>query len=137
MVPLTWSKAIGSMHRLMQFASNRFFDRCFQFWLKGDSVTITRVGTNEKYSDGWNGIFGGKASKKVAKASPATDKAVKKKAAKKVAPVTKKPIESKKAAPKAPAPKSAKKAVVAKPIAAKTTAKPVAAKSAVKKAAKK
>ena len=131
----------------MQFASILFFDRCFQFWLKGDLVTITRVGTNEKYSDGWNGIFGGKASKKVAKASPVADKTDKKKAIKKGTPATKRPVEAKKVAakavalkavaPKAAAPKAAKKAVAAKPNAAKTTAKPVVAKSAVKTAAKK
>ena len=54
----------------------------FQFLFKGDLVTITRVGTNEKYSSGWEGIFGGKTSKAGAKASPV----VKKSAAVKAAP---------------------------------------------------
>jgi len=119
------------------------FDSCSQFWLKGDSVTITRVGTNEKYSDGWNGIFGGKASKKVSKESPAaTEKAVKTNTTKSVGPATKKPAEVKKtatkaAAPKAASPKPAKKEVAAKSIPAKTVAKAAPMKTAVKKAAKK
>ena len=106
-------------------------------------MTITRVGTNEKYSDGWNGIFGGKASKKAAKESPVTtQKAIKKNAAKTVAPATKKPAVATKTATKVTAPKAAKKAVAAKPAPAKVaakpnTAKPVAGKSAVKKVAKK
>lgn len=113
------------------------FSRCFQFRLKGDSVTITRVGTNEKYADGWNGIFGGKTTKKATKASPATaEKAVKKNAPAAVAPAAKKSAPAKKTTAKAVAPKTAKKTAAAKPVAAK--AKPVAAaKSAVKKAAKK
>ncbi len=105
-------------------------------------MTITRVGTNEKYSDGWNGIFGGKAYKKVANEGPVTtQKAVKKNAAKSAVPATKKLVEAKKTAPKVTAtkaaPKAAKKAVAAKPAPAKTAAKPVAAKPAVKKTAKK
>lgn len=101
-------------------------------------MTITRVGTNEKYSDGWNGIFGSKASKKAAKVGPVTtQKAVKKNAPKSAAAATKKPVEAKKTAPKATATKAAKKAVAAKPAPAKAAAKHVAEKSAVKKAAKK
>jgi hypothetical protein len=73
----------------------------FQFLFKGDLVTITRVGTNEKYSSGWEGIFGGKTSKKVAKASPVAAKPTEKKAVKKSAAV--------KAAPKKAAKKAAKK----------------------------
>ena len=114
-------------------------------------MTITRVGTNEKYSDGWNGIFGGKPSKKAAKATPASpEKSAKKSPAKAVAAATPKPV-AKKAAPKAVAIKAVaakpttttkaapakvvKKAVAVKPVAVK--AKPAAEKSVVKKAAKK
>ena len=113
------------------------FSRCFQFRLKGDSVTITRVGTNEKYADGWDGIFGGKTTKKATKASPATaEKAVKKNAAATVAPAAKKQAPAKTTTAKAVAPKAAKKTAVPKPVA--TKAKPAApAKSVVKKAAKK
>jgi len=109
---------------------------------KGDSVTITRVGTNEKYSDGWVGIFGGKASKSTAKAgSVATGKAIniKKSAAKKSAPAAKpvapaaKPVVAKKSA----TPKAAKKVVAAKSAPAKAVTKPITEKTAVKKAAKK
>jgi len=99
-------------------------------------VTITRVGTNEKYADGWNGIFGGKTTK-ATKASPATaEKAVKKNAPAAVGPAAKKTATAKKTTAKAVAPKTAKKTAVAKPVAIK--AKPEApAKSVVKKAAKK
>ena len=44
------------------------------------AVTITRVGTNEKYAEGWAKAFGGK--KKAKKAAP-KKKTAKKKAAKK------------------------------------------------------
>jgi len=71
-------------------------------------VTITRVGTNEKYSTGWDGIFGGKASKKVAKAAPVAGKG---KAVKKSVKVSseKAPAAKAKAAPKKAAKKAAKK----------------------------
>ena len=60
--------------------------------MKGDFVTITRVGTNEKYASNWDSIFGGGAGKTAAgKSSAKTGKAakvVKKSAtAKKTAPV--------------------------------------------------
>ena len=71
-------------------------------------MTITRVGTNDKYASGWDSIFGGKK-----KAKPATAKASESK-----------PVAAKKAVKKA-------KTVTAKP----TTKK--AAKKATKKAAKK
>ena len=87
-------------------------------------MTITRVGTNEKYSDGWVGIFGGKA------------KAIKKSAAKTVTPAAK-PVEAKKSAAKPAAPKASKKAAVAKSAPAKAAAKPSTEKTVVKKAAKK
>jgi hypothetical protein len=85
----------------MAFESTLFLIRPFLVLLEGESVTITRVGTNDKYSSGWEGIFGSsKSAKKVAKAS-ATPTATAKKAVKKSAA---------KAAPKKSAKKVAKKA---------------------------
>ncbi len=71
-------------------------------------MTITRVGTTQKYAAGWEQAFG--KTKKSASASAVKDK----------------PTNSKKAATKAPA-KAVKKAKVAKKV----------AKTAVKKTAKK
>ncbi len=78
-------------------------------------MTITRVGTTQKYANGWEQAFGkGKKSK------PAATTAVKDK-----------PASAKKAAAKAPA-KAVKKAKVAK-TAAKTATKTTAKKAAKKK----
>jgi hypothetical protein len=44
-------------------------------------VTIVRVGSNQKYAEGWDQVFGGKKGKKKA-AKPAPKKAAKKKAKK-------------------------------------------------------
>ncbi len=54
-------------------------------------MTITRVGTTEKYASGWESAFGKgkKTSVKVASANKAPAKAVKKAAAKKVSKATK------------------------------------------------
>jgi hypothetical protein len=49
--------------------------------MEGRAVTITRVGTNQKYSDGWEQAFGGK--KGGAKAAQKTAAPSKKAAAKK------------------------------------------------------
>ena len=47
-------------------------------------VTITRVGTNQKYADGWEAAFSGKRSKaKAAQKKPAPSKKASKKSAKK------------------------------------------------------
>jgi hypothetical protein len=69
---------------------------CGTYWLfrnhssgnEGKHVTIVRVGTNQKYSDGWETAFSGK------KAKPAAKKAGGKKAAKKPSP--KKPAKKSK-----------------------------------------
>jgi hypothetical protein len=71
----------------------------------GEFVTITRVGTNEKYASNWDTVFGGK--KKSVSSPKASDKATPKaakKAVKKQAAVAPK----KKAAPAKPAKKTAK-----------------------------
>jgi hypothetical protein len=49
--------------------------------VKVRAVTITRVGTNQKYSDGWEQAFGGKRGAKAAqkKAVPSKKAAAKKK----------------------------------------------------------
>lgn len=70
-------------------------------------MTILRVGTNEKYADGWASVFGGGKTKK--KAAPAVSKTKSKKAAE--------PKAAKKTTVKAAKPKAA-----AKPL-TKTTAK--------------
>ena len=44
-----------------------------------NAVTILRVGTNQKYASGWEGVFGGKRGAKAAAAKPATKKASPKK----------------------------------------------------------
>jgi hypothetical protein len=46
-------------------------------------VTITRVGKNQKYADGWAAAFGGKAAAKGAAPKTAKKKASPKKSAKK------------------------------------------------------
>ena len=48
-------------------------------------MTITRVGTNARYADGWDAAFGGKRTKAQAQPAkkPASKKASPKKAAKK------------------------------------------------------
>ena len=89
----------------------------FFFGLEG-TMTITRVGTTQKYASGWEQAFG-----KTKKSKPAATTAV-----------NDKPAGSKKAAAKAPA-KAVKKAKVTK-AAPKTPAK-AAAKPTAKKAAKK
>lgn len=60
--------------------------RAGQFTFTENLMTILRVGTNEKYSDGWAAAFGSKkkATKKKAAKKTAV-KATKKKAAKKAA----------------------------------------------------
>jgi hypothetical protein len=82
-------------------------------------VTITRVGSNQKYSEGWDAIFGGsqkspgakkakpkkakgaKSASKRAPAAPKTDRSVSaKKANKVVKPVATKKVVVKKAAPR-------------------------------------
>lgn len=79
-------------------------------------MTITRVGTTQKYANGWEQAFGKtKKSKPVAAATATKDK----------------PSSGKKAATKAPA-KAVKKAKVAK-TATKTSAKTTAKKVAKKK----
>jgi hypothetical protein len=51
------------------------------------TVTITRVGTNQKYAEGWEVAFGGKKPAASSAATPSTPaKAPAKKAAKKAAP---------------------------------------------------
>jgi hypothetical protein len=47
------------------------------------AVTITRVGTNQKYASGWQAAFGKGASVAKKEAAKATKKVAKKKAAKK------------------------------------------------------
>jgi hypothetical protein len=75
-------------------------------------VTITRVGTNEKYASGWESIFGGKKAKS-SKTTPDAKSKTKTKSVKKAA--------------KSPASKPA-----AKKVAKKGTAKPLAKKAAKK-----
>ncbi len=70
---------------------------------KGDFVTITRVGTNEKYATNWESIFGGRKSKSTS-VKTVTKEATK--PAKKAAKAVKK---SKTAAPKKAAAKPVKK----------------------------
>ena len=87
----------------------------------GIHMTILRVGTNEKFADGWGAAFGGGKS---AKKKTAKKKATKKKAAKKTA---------KKAAKKKVAKKPAKKKAAKKKVAKKATKKKAAKKPAKKK----
>lgn len=75
-------------------------------------MTITRVGTNEKYANGWESIFGGKKSRS-AKATPAA-------------------ATSARSASKPKAVKKAAKASSSKPAAKKISKKPNA-KKVVKK----
>jgi hypothetical protein len=69
---------------------------CFPFQIPGSevrAVTITRVGTNQKYAEGWDGAFGGKRGGNSASAS-----AGKKASAANKAPATK--VATKKSAKK-------------------------------------
>jgi hypothetical protein len=49
----------------------------------GGAVTIVRVGTNQKYAEGWDSAFGGRRSAAKAAKKPARKKASPKKAGKK------------------------------------------------------
>ncbi|PHS00737.1 MAG: hypothetical protein COA78_23575 [Blastopirellula sp.] len=59
---------------------------CFMFPLEVKVVSIIRVGTNKKYSDGWDAAFGKvtkKSTKKTASKKTTTKAVAKKKKAKK------------------------------------------------------
>jgi hypothetical protein len=98
-------------HPLFQVSSNGF---------RGSPVTITRVGTNDKYAAGWDSAFGGKRG-----SSKTSNSAVKTASAGKTAKTTKSSGK----------PKAVKKA--AKVVAAKPVAKKAAKKAAPKKTSKK
>jgi hypothetical protein len=83
----------------IQFFSNR----------TGVNVTITRVGTNEKYASNWDVVFGGKK-----KASSGKAAAPAKATATKAAPAKKSAKKTTKAAKKAAPVKQVKKATKAK-----------------------
>ncbi len=96
-------------------------------------MTITRVGTNNAYADGWENAFGGKKRKsgnngnskvpaaKATKSAPATKQAAATKVEKKVVAAKELPTATK----KKPAPKKAapKKAATKKPATKKAVAK--------------
>ena len=69
----------------------------------GVDVTITRVGTNEKYASNWDVVFGGKKKAAAAKSSTPAKATPVKKSAKKTAKAAKKaaPVKQAKKATKA------------------------------------
>jgi len=89
-------------------------------------MTILRVGTNEKYADGWNTAFG-KGKKNTAKKKTTKKKATKKKSATKVS-ATKSKAKSKKKAKTVTAARSSKKQSTKKQSAKKKPAKKKAGK---------